>query len=157
HSRRPVSSLAPASAPQARAPESPPIPPSAEPLAVPPAQEPPIAHRRPKPASRALATKNEDPPGRAEARASASPQTNAVGSCPIAEELELIGQARAQLERGSAAQALERLDEHRTRCARGSFREESQALHILALCRAQRIESARAEAAAFRMEFPHSP
>jgi hypothetical protein len=71
-------------------------------------------------------------------------------------EARLIDEARALVHRGEVAGAFAVLARHARQFPAGTFREEREALRVLALGRAGRIEEAAAAAARFRSAFPRS-
>lgn len=93
--------------------------------------------------------------------ATASPSTrSSTTTKPRAGDAEaerlLLETARAALQRGDAAGAIDRLREHRTTYPSGSLREERDALMVTALARAGRREEAARAAAQFRKDYPLS-
>jgi RNA polymerase sigma-70 factor (ECF subfamily) len=72
----------------------------------------------------------------------------------LRDEIELLAAVRAALERGDGAEAMRRLDEHRT--FDRQFAAERRAARVLALCSLGRTEEARAQASAFLHDFPSS-
>lgn len=85
----------------------------------------------------------------------AAPETDDEGP-GLAEERRLLESARAELARGSAARALELLEEHRRRFPSGRLSEEREALVVRALASAGRVDEARARAEAFHARYPRS-
>jgi hypothetical protein len=76
---------------------------------------------------------------------------------PLAEEVNMLRNARAALDRGEAGQALRLLDAHETRFQRGTLYEERLATRVLSLCALGRIEAARATAQELEHASPRSP
>jgi hypothetical protein len=74
----------------------------------------------------------------------------------LAAEAALLERARAALSHGWTDPALSSLDQHRTRYPDGQLLEEREALSVLALARAGRMDEALRHAAAFERQFPGS-
>ncbi len=74
----------------------------------------------------------------------------------LAEELQLLRDARQLLRAGQATDALEVVARHRRAFPASTFAEERDATEITALCRAGRDEHARRKADAFARRFPAS-
>lgn len=72
-------------------------------------------------------------------------------------EMRLLSTAHAALRAGHPEQALVQLAQHRQRFPRGELAESRDVATILALCRAGKIETGRAEAARFLKLRPGSP
>jgi hypothetical protein len=89
---------------------------------------------------------------RALARAHAVPASDS-----LAEEVSVLRNARAALDRGDPTQALRLVDAHETRFHRGTLYEERLATQVLALCALGRISAARAAAQALEQAAPRSP
>jgi hypothetical protein len=78
---------------------------------------------------------------------------------PIADleaERTLLDEARAALQQGDPARALDATDRHAARFARGTLTEERWALRVRALARLGRRDDARAAASEMASRFPHS-
>jgi hypothetical protein len=75
----------------------------------------------------------------------------------LAEEVGLLRAAQSALNGGDHELALSRLSEHARRFPNGSMAEERDAARVLALCRAGRMDEARALAQRFLRERPSSP
>jgi RNA polymerase sigma-70 factor (ECF subfamily) len=73
----------------------------------------------------------------------------------LREELTLLGEVRAALQRGDGAYALRMLDGHVT--ADRQLRSERQAARVLALCAVGRKREAERAAEAFLRQYPSSP
>jgi hypothetical protein len=158
---------APASGPASDIQAAPDSYPAAEPVVAPasqPADAPaPAAPKRrrtspaaagpqpgPDPVDPAAAVGASQPPGKSSAPDPA-PATDR-----LAEELSLIGAARAALRRGDAAGALSLLDRHRADFPRGKLQPEQLLTRVLALCKRGRVSEARAAAAELRRVSPGS-
>jgi len=87
----------------------------------------------------------------------AVPAVNAAPAGRLGEELALVSQIRAAVQRGSGDQALDLLEDYRQRFEQPVLGMEADALRVDALCRAGMKDSARAAAAAFQREWPSSP
>jgi hypothetical protein len=74
----------------------------------------------------------------------------------VGREAGLIDEARALLRRGEMASALAVLSRHARLFPAGTFREEREALRVVALARSGHTEEAGAAAARFRSAFPRS-
>jgi hypothetical protein len=75
----------------------------------------------------------------------------------LAEEVQLLRAARADLDRGNTAGALVLLREHQTRFPNGTLREERLALKAQALCASGQRDAARAIANEIARTTPASP
>ncbi|MEO7329353.1 MAG: hypothetical protein ABI193_12285 [Minicystis sp.] len=154
----PSASTAPSVAPaitEAAANEAPPAieaPRAAPSPADPPA--PPIVEAAPVVAATAA------PPAAIPARPTAKPAAAppvAPDIDPLEAETRRLGEAHGALQSGDPNKALALLDEQSTTYAKGELREERAAARILTLCKLGRLEEARAAAARFLQESPHSP
>ncbi len=84
--------------------------------------------------------------------------TGAAAAAPgLADELDLVRQARAALHRGAPGDALALLERRDERHPAGALGQEAAALRILALCDLGRPDEARARGAAFLRSWPRSP
>lgn len=72
-------------------------------------------------------------------------------------ETELLGDAHAALRRRDARRALVLLRQHERRFARGVLEPERVAAGVFALCQLGDLGAARAQAARFAADYPHSP
>jgi hypothetical protein len=75
----------------------------------------------------------------------------------LAEEVRLLRDARAALDRGDPSRALVSLDAHASRFLHGTLYEERLATRVLALCAMGRIEAARVAAEELERAAPRSP
>ena len=75
----------------------------------------------------------------------------------LAEEVRLLREARAALDRGDTSRVLASLDEHASRFPRGTLYEERLATRVLALCAMGRIDAARLAAQELERAAPRSP
>jgi hypothetical protein len=78
-------------------------------------------------------------------------------SSSLHEEALLVREANASLETGDAARSLALAEEHARRFPNGALLPEGSAVHILALCRAGRLDQARTETDAFLLAHPEGP
>ena len=83
------------------------------------------------------------------------PAAEAVDS--LAEEVRLLRDAHAALDRDEPARALGSLDAHASRFPRGTLYEERLATRVLALCALGRIDAARLAAQELERAAPRSP
>jgi RNA polymerase sigma-70 factor (ECF subfamily) len=96
----------------------------------------------------AIATATMDPP---------VPTPEPAGPDTVAAEAELLRRADAARKAGDASLALNLLDEHRARFPTGILVQEREAERVVVLCALGRSGDARAAAAAFLRDWPHSP
>jgi hypothetical protein len=75
----------------------------------------------------------------------------------LREESQLLVRARQALNAANEALALQLLDEHRQRFARGTLGQERDSLEVQALMKLGRTEEAKGRARAFLARFPLSP
>ena len=75
----------------------------------------------------------------------------------LAEEVRLLRDARAALDRDEPARALVSLDAHASRFPRGTLYEERLATRVLAMCALGRIDAARLAAQELERAAPRSP
>jgi len=72
-------------------------------------------------------------------------------------ELALLREAQEKLQSGNGEEAFALLDEHEDEFPEGGLSEERQAARVFALCQMGKHQEARAEAARFLRNAPHSP
>jgi len=96
---------------------------------------------------------------RARARSDAPPAVvqAAEATDSLAEEVRMLREARAALDRGDAAEALRLLDAHATRFRRGTLHEERLATRVQALCALGLVDRARLAAQELERVAPRSP
>jgi hypothetical protein len=80
-----------------------------------------------------------------------------ASSCPLAEEVALLQEARSGVGQGQPARALAALDAHAQRCPRGLLGIEAEVLRIEALSRSGDASAARAHARRFIALHPDTP
>ncbi len=90
-------------------------------------------------------------------RAPAAPLEIARVDSTLTEELALLRDAQRAMQADHPHDALSRLDDHARRFPSGVLEEEREAARVLALCRADRADEARALAERFLRERPSSP
>ncbi len=83
-------------------------------------------------------------------------ETPAERTARLAGERALIAEARAALSRDDAGGALVALEAHRGAHPQGALAEEREAMTVMALARAGRIDEARSGAAKFKASWPQS-
>jgi hypothetical protein len=88
-----------------------------------------------------------------------APQPLAQKNTPITldDEMRLLKAAYSALRAGKPEQALAQLAEHTWRFPNGELAESRDVAHIMALCRAGKVEASRSEAKRFLSERPSSP
>ncbi|MBX3274540.1 MAG: hypothetical protein KF729_30020 [Sandaracinaceae bacterium] len=90
-------------------------------------------------------------------RVPATPEEVAAVDSTLSEELVLLREAQRAMQADQPAVALSHLDAHARRFPSGILEEEREAARVLALCRAERVDEARALARRFLAERPRSP
>jgi len=102
-----------------------------------------------------------EPPVTAPPTAVATPPTTpppaAETADSLAEEVRLLREARAALDRADPSRALGLLDVHASRFPRGTLYEERLATRVLAFCALGRIDAARLAAQELERASPRSP
>lgn len=83
-------------------------------------------------------------------------ETPAERTARLAAERSFIAEARAALSSGNAGGALLALEAHKSEHLQGALAEEREALMIMALARAGRVDEARARATTFSTTWPKS-
>jgi hypothetical protein len=86
-----------------------------------------------------------------------SPSRQSPPSSTLDEEMKLLRAAHAALRAGKPEQALAQLAEHSWRFPNGELAEPRDVAHIMALCRAGKVEASRSEAKRFLAQRPSSP
>jgi RNA polymerase sigma-70 factor (ECF subfamily) len=86
-----------------------------------------------------------------------APVPEPTGPATVAAEADLLRRADAARKAGDSSQALNLLEEHRVRFPTGILVQEREAERVVVLCAMGRTGDARAAAAAFLRDWPHSP
>ena len=154
----PQSGVVVAPAPEQETPSAPTTP---NPSPVPHEQAPPdrsLEHGTP-PALRGAtrARARSDAPREALALPPAAVAPTAGATDSLAEEVRMLREARAALDRDDAAQALRLLDTHEKRFRRGTLHEERLATRVQALCVLGLVDRARLAAQELERVAPRSP
>ncbi len=125
-----------------------------------------LPHEAPRPAEPVLEAPTPEPIApapqlrsgpRTQAPSEVVPAPEPVAPSELAAEVALLREARARLNSGDPEGALGRLAAHADRFPDGTLAEERDATRVLALCRAQRRDEARAAAERFLRDRPSSP
>lgn len=108
-----------------------------------------------RPADRAARASRRTTAPASEPRAGAARRPSAAGG-GLAQEIELIAAARADLQAGRADAALEQLAEHTRRFGHGALRDEREGLRVLSLCQLGRYDAAAGARDRFLARAPSS-